>query len=110
MICAGYNNITDRLFTLTIVRLNCYDFDHGVRYALTYSGTKLFNTTDEGSSPKRIEIQSLRYILYLTKFMYSLVVIAARTNKHFIGKTFKKLTTYSARSRRKKNRRRIAQY
>ena len=36
-------------------------------------------TTDEGSSPQRIEIQALGYILYLTKFMYSLVVIAART-------------------------------
>ena len=37
------------------------------------------------SSPKRIEIQALGYILGPTKFKYSLAVIAARTNKHFIS-------------------------
>ena len=42
------------------------------------------STTDEGSSPKRLVIQALGYILNLTKFMYLLVTIAARTNKHFM--------------------------
>ena len=44
-------------------------------------------TTDEGSSPKHLVIQALGYILNLTKFMYLLVIIAARTNKHFISFT-----------------------
>ena len=43
-------------------------------------------STDEGSSPKRLVIQALGYILNLTKFMYLLVIIAARTNKHFMSK------------------------
>ena len=38
-------------------------------------------TADEGSSPKHIVFQALGYILYLTYFMYSLVIIAAHTNK-----------------------------
>ena len=39
-------------------------------------------TTDEGSSPKRLVIQALGYIIYLMDFMYSRIVVAARTNKH----------------------------
>ena len=36
-------------------------------------------TTDEGSSPKRIVIQALGYILYLTNFMYAKIKYALLT-------------------------------
>ena len=40
-------------------------------------------SADEGSSPKRLVIQALGYILYLTKFMYSLSFIELYLFIHF---------------------------